>query len=85
MKAIEAGSYTFTKTAAKHLSSRPYMNSPSTITNIMKSGKGVPDATFKGGVNYKVPGTFNGSQGVWELGINPQTNTIYHFLFKSVK
>lgn len=67
MKAIEAGSYTFTKTAAKHLSSRPYMNSPSTITNIMKSGKGVPDATFKGGVNYKVPGTFNGSQGVWVM------------------
>ena len=85
MKAIEAGNYTFTKTAAKHLSSRPYMDSPSTITNIMKSGKGVPDATFKGGMNYKVPGTFNGSQGVWELGINPQTNTIYHFLFKTVK
>lgn len=61
------------------------MNSPSTITNIMKQGKGVPDAYFKGGMNYKVPGTFNGSQGVWELGINPQTNTIYHFLFKTVK
>ena len=29
------------------------MNSPSTITNIIKSGKGAPDATFKGGINYK--------------------------------
>jgi hypothetical protein len=61
------------------------ISSPSTITNIMKSGKGVPDAYFKGGMNYKVPGSFNGSQGIFEVGINPQTNTIYHFLFKTVK
>jgi len=85
LKAIEAGNYTFTKTATKHLSSRPYMNSPSTITNIMKSGKGTPDAYFKGGINYKTKGSFNGSQGIWELGINPETNTIYHFLFKKTK
>lgn len=85
MKAIQAGKYTFTKTAAGHLAKRPYMNSPSTITNIMKSGKGVPDQFFKGGVNYKVPGTYNGSKGIYELGINPNTNTIYHFLFKTVK
>jgi hypothetical protein len=32
-------------------------------------------------VNYKVPGTFNGSNGIFELGINTETNTIYHFLF----
>ncbi|MEM9391995.1 MAG: hypothetical protein AAGA02_16065, partial [Bacteroidota bacterium] len=85
IKAIQAGNYTFTKTAVKHLATRPYMNSPSTITNIIKSGKGVPDQFFKGGMNYKVPGTFNGSEGVYELGINFQTNTIYHFLFKTVK
>ena len=85
MKAIQAGEYTITKTVANNLSTRSYINSPSTITNIMKSGKGVPDAYFKGGMNYKVPGLFNGSQGIFELGINPQTNTIYHFLFKTVK
>ena len=85
MKAIQAGEYTITKTVANNLATRPYINSPSTITNIMKSGKGVPDAYFKGGMNYKVPGSFNGSQGIFELGINPQTNTIYHFLFKTVK
>ena len=39
----------------------------------MKTGKGIPDATFKGGFNWKVPGTFRESQGVWELGINPKT------------
>lgn len=47
----------------------------------MKTGKGIPDATFKGGFNWKVPGTFRESQGVWELGINPKTKVIYHFNF----
>jgi len=82
---IRAGKYTITKTVSNNLATRPYINSPSTITNIIKSGKGVPDAFFKGGINYKVPGTFNGSNGIFELGINPETNTIYHFLFKTVK
>ena len=49
----------------------------------MKSGNGTPDAFFKGGMNWKVPGTFQGSNGIFELGLNPETNTIYHFLFKN--
>lgn len=85
--------FTFTKSAAKHLTdqvkhgknagqlARPYMNSPLTIQEIMSTGKGVPDATFKGGRNWKVPGTFRGSEGIWELGINPKTKVIYHFNF----
>lgn len=60
---------------------RPYMKSSLTIQEIMSTGKGIPDATFKGGMNWKVPGTFRGSQGIWELGINPKTNVIYHFNF----
>ena len=85
--------FTYTKSAGKHLTevvkkganagqlSRPYMKSPLTIKEIMSTGKGIPDATFKGGMNWKVPGTFRGSQGIWELGINPKTNVIYHFNF----
>lgn len=73
--------YTFTKSAEKHLTevvkrwenagqlARPYMKSSSTIQKIMSTGKGIPDATFKGGMNCKVPGTFRGSQGTWELGL----------------
>lgn len=88
--------YTFTESASRHISEvelsgkfagllkRPYMNSPSLIQEIMSAGKGVPDATFKGGMNWKVPGTFRGSQGTWELGINPKTKVIYHFQFKGV-
>ncbi|MFZ4863229.1 hypothetical protein ACL9RF_13715 [Sphingobacterium sp. Mn56C] len=90
---VQAAEYTFTKSAGKHLTevvtkgankgqlSRPYMNSPLTIQEIMSTGKGSIDATFKGGMNWKVPGTFRGSQGIWELGINPKTNVIYHFNF----
>lgn len=85
--------YSFTTTAAKHLNeyvrfgenagqlSRPYMNSPLTIQEIMSAGKGIPDATFKGGFNWTVPGIFRGSEGIWQLGINPETNVIYHFNF----
>ena len=90
---IGVSEYTYTKTAAKHFSdivkkgtykgelSRPYMNSPLTIQEIMRAGKGIPDATFKGGVNWKVPGVFRDAQGIWELGINPKTKVIYHFNF----
>ncbi len=35
----------------------------------------------RGGLNWKVPGTFRGSEGTFELGINPNTNVIYHFNF----
>ncbi|MFH7012563.1 RHS repeat-associated core domain-containing protein [Flavobacterium sp. FlaQc-52] len=82
---IEQGGYSITKTVANNLSSRPYINSPSTIKNIMEFGTKSADKFFKGGVNYRATGTFQGSQGVWELGINPETKVIYHFLFKSVK
>ena len=85
--------YTYTQTVTNHFLdivkkgpykgelSRPFLNSPLTIQEIMKTGKGIPDATFKGGFNWKVPGTFRESQGVWELGINPKTKVIYHFNF----
>jgi hypothetical protein len=91
-KAVKSG-YSFTKSAAKHLTevvkrgenagqlSRPYMRSGLVIQEIMNAGKGVPDATYKGGINYQVPGVFRGSAGTWELGINPKTNVIYHFNF----
>jgi hypothetical protein len=85
IKAIEAGDYTITGTVANDLANRPYINSPLTITNIMKAGKGVPDAYFAGGVNFKILGTFRGLEGSYELGINPNTRVIYHFLYKGGK
>lgn len=85
--------YQFTKTAAKHLDEvitkgeyagqllRPYMRSPLTVQEIMSTGEGILDATAKGALNYRVPGTFRGSNGIWELVIDPAKNLIYHFNF----
>jgi len=47
----------------------------------MSTGPGMPDATFSGGFNWQVPGTFRGSSGTFELGINPESTVIYHFNF----
>lgn len=67
-------SLNFQTSAGKHLTEivpsgksagmleRSYMRSPLTIQEIMSTGKGIPDATFKGGMNWKVAGTFRGSQ-----------------------
>jgi len=91
---IETGEYTYTQTAGKHLNemvlrgenagqlARPYMRSPLTIQEIMSTGKGAPDAFYKGGLNWRAPGVYRGSQGIWELGIHPKTNVIYHFNFR---
>jgi hypothetical protein len=83
VRGVRQAEFTFTKTAGKHLTdfvnhgenagqfARPYMKSPLTIQEIMSTGKGVPDSFFKGGMNWRVPGSFRGEQGIWELGINP--------------
>ena len=84
LDALRASEYTFTETVLKNVSTRPYINSPLTIREITSTGTGVPDPQgLVGALRYDVPGTFNGSQGMWELVINPQTSKVYHFLFNS--
>jgi len=85
--------YDFTKTAASHFDdvikhgkykgelARPYMRSPLTIMEIISTGKSVPDQFAKGALNFRVPGSFRGSDGIWELVIDIEKNLIYHFNF----
>lgn len=85
--------FTFTKSAGKHITefiksgenagrlARPYMRSSLTIQEIIATGKGIPDATAKGALNFRVPGTFRGSSGTWELVVDTNKNLIYHFNF----
>lgn len=40
--------------------------------------RGVP-----GALRWNVQGTMNGSKGVYELVVDPKTNTVLHFLYKS--
>ena len=93
--ALRVGEYQYTRTAGNHINdivtrgefkgelSRPYINSPSTINEIVGTSRGVPDpGGIPGALRYDVPGTFRGSQGTWELVVHPESKTIYHFLFK---
>ncbi|QVL57759.1 MAG: hypothetical protein KFB93_01400 [Simkaniaceae bacterium] len=64
---------------------RPYMRSLHTIRQIMIAKKPIPDPQAFGAIRWDVPGTFNGSNGMWELVFHPETNSIYHFQFKSFK
>jgi hypothetical protein len=68
---------------------RPYMN-PSIrtrlIQDIMDAREPIPDPQgVPGALRWDVEGSINGSRGVWELVIDTKTNTVLHFLFKSVK
>jgi hypothetical protein len=95
--AVQVGDYTLTGTVAGHLSdtvggvgdysgslARPYIQSPSTINEIVSTGQGVPDpGGLAGALRYDVPGTFRGSSGTWQLVINPDTKVVYHFNFVS--
>jgi len=64
---------------------RPYMRSLQTIREIMAAKKPVPDSQAYRAIRWDVPGTFRGSDGIWELVVHPETNSIYHFQFKSFK
>jgi hypothetical protein len=86
----KVGDYTLEYGAYKHLNDvnklgvfdRPFLRSPNTIGEIISTGKSVPDPRGMANViRYDVPGTFRGSQGTWELVVEPTTKTIYHFNF----
>ena len=88
---LKVGDFSYTKSAGRHFSEliergqymgqleRPYMRSQLFIREIMSTGKGIPDAFVEGGINWKIPGTFRGSKGFFELGMKSDTNIIYHF------
>jgi len=71
-----------TQTVLNNLASRPYINSPSTIQDIVDGGTPIPDpGGVPGALRWDVPGFYNGSDGTWQLVIDPATNRILHFLF----
>ncbi len=75
-----------TETVAAHAAERPYINSPLTIRNIIESGRPIPDpGGVAGALRWDVLGSFRGSEGTFELVIDPSTNRILHFLFRSAR
>lgn len=91
-EALKVGRFRLTETVAKHATdvvkrgpfkgelARPFLKSPHTIEQIIKTGKGVPDpGGVAGALRYDVPGAFRGSQGTWELVV--KGDQILHFNF----
>ncbi|MDQ0593694.1 RHS repeat-associated protein [Chryseobacterium ginsenosidimutans] len=82
--------FTFTKSAGKHFTeiiksgenasrlARPYMRSSLTIQEIIATGKGIPDATAKGALNFRVPGTFRITR---YMGISCRYKNKYYLSF----
>ena len=62
---------------------RPYQESKLLINEIMESKTPIPDPQGTNALYREVNGTFNGSTGYYELLIDPASNTVWHFVFKS--
>lgn len=63
---------------------RPYIDSNGTISlldEIMNGGIPAKDSFLQNGLRWDVSGNFRGSEGVWELVVDLDTNTIVHFNF----
>ncbi|MER7969458.1 polymorphic toxin-type HINT domain-containing protein [Streptomyces sp. NPDC096080] len=67
---------------------RPYMNGNNgqLLRGIMEGSAPRMDSRGAPGVvEWRTPGAMNGSNGIWELNIDANSNRIVHFLFKSTK
>jgi RHS repeat-associated protein len=86
---LVAADLTYTQTVANNFAqaggrARPY-DLKLVVQEIMKGTPKPDPGGIAGGLRWDVPGTMNGSKGVYELVVNPTTKQIVHFLFKSVK
>ncbi|MET7486612.1 RHS repeat-associated core domain-containing protein [Streptomyces sp. NPDC005538] len=67
---------------------RPYMNGNNglLLQEIMEATAPRMDSRGAAGVvEWRSPGSMNGSNGIWELNIDTNSNKIVHFLFKGTK
>jgi RHS repeat-associated protein len=80
----ELSEISLTETVAGHALTRPFVNSPLLVREIMSVANGVADpGGVAGALKFVAQGTFNGSSGAYELVIHPATGLILHFLFTS--
>jgi len=75
----------YTKTAAAHANSRPYMQSRLLVKEIMKTKPHADPRGMKGAVSWRAEGALNGRSGTYELIVHPESKRIMHFLFKGKK
>ena len=70
----------YSQSIKKYIGVRSYYKYYSVIKAIINSAIPIKDGLA---LKWVVPGTMNGTKGVWELVINPMSKVIYHYLFKS--
>ena len=93
---IDAEELEFTQTVANHASdvalrgqyagqlSRPYLSQGTTslVQEIMEAGEPIADpGGVPGALRWDVPGAFRGSEGTWELVVDPVRKLILHLNF----
>ena len=79
---IDVDNLKFSNTVMNH-TGRPYQDSKLLISEIIESKLPVPDKYGTSALSWTVDGTFNGSSGYYELVIDPKSNTVWHFVYKS--
>jgi RHS repeat-associated protein len=80
---IDLETISVTGKVAGEAASRPFINSTLIIQDIITSGTPAADQFVPGALRWDVPGSFNGSEGVFQLVIDTAKNQILHFLFIS--
>ncbi len=93
---VSVGEYSYDSSSGRHFNSivesgknsgrleRPYMRSLQVIEEIQAAGQSIPDPRgIPGVVRWDISGSVNGTEGTWELVMNPDLKRIYHFLFNS--
>ena len=82
---INADDLKMSKTAAGH-TDRKYLEYKSLIEDIMHGSNPIKDpGGLSNGWRWNTPGFANGKDGIWELVIDLDSDTIVHFLFKPTR
>jgi len=79
---IDVENLNFSETVSGHIN-RPYQESKLLANEIIESAAPIPDPQGTNALFWKVDGTFNGSVGYYELLVDPATNCVWHFVYKS--
>ena len=81
-KPLDISSYSYSNTINKpeYFSTRPYMNSTMNIQNILSASRPIEERP--GVFRWEAPGSFNNSNGKWEIIVNVKQQVIGHYLFK---
>lgn len=64
---------------------RPFLKSKFLLKEIMEAKLPIPDPVgVPGALRWDVPGTFRGGDGIWELVVDPVSETILHWNFVGI-